>query len=273
MLGSKLDIIKREWIDVVFNGRNKEYGAYQLRKNNPRNTSRALLFGALFFVVIISLPTIINKIEGMIPKAKPKVKITDVVLTPPPPDPKKPPPPPPEPPKPHTDVVKFPPPVVKPDNQVIEEPPTQKQLAVADPGQKNQKGDENAEITVNEPVGNAEVVQKVTEDVNKVYEAVEKEPSFPGGPDAFNKFLGNTIKFPAVDRENNVTGRVFVSFVVERDGSLTQVQAVRGPSETEKAEAVRGVKLSPKWTPGIQNGKPVRVSYTVPVNFTLSDAN
>jgi protein TonB len=273
MLGSKLDILKREWIDVVFSGRNQDYGAYQLRKNNPKNTNRALLFGALFFIFVISLPTIINKIEGLIPKAKPKVKITDVVLTVPPPDPKKPPPPPPEPPKPKVDQVKFPPPIVKPDVEVHDEPPTQKQLQVADPGQKDQKGNPDADVHIDEPVGNNDVVTKVTEDVNKVYEAVEQEPTFPGGPDAFNKFLSNTIKYPAVDRENNVTGKVYVSFVVEKDGSLTDIKAIRGPSETEKDEAIRGLKKSPKWKPGIQNGRPVRVLYTIPVNFTLNSDN
>ena len=75
MLGSKLDILKQEWIDVVFSGRNKAYGAYELRKTSPRTTNRALIFGAVFFIFVISLPTIINKIEGFIPKEKPKVKI------------------------------------------------------------------------------------------------------------------------------------------------------------------------------------------------------
>ncbi|MDB5009237.1 MAG: TonB family protein [Mucilaginibacter sp.] len=265
----KLDILKQEWIDVVFNGRNKAYGAYELRKNNPRNTSRALLFGAIFFIFVISLPTIINKLQGFIPKAQPKVKITDIVLTPPPPDPKKPPPPPPEPPKPKVDQVKFPPPVVKPDNEVKEEPPTQKQLAVADPGQKDIKGDPNADIKIDEPVGTSEVKQ-VTEDVNKVYESVENEPAFPGGIQKFYDYLSKAIRYPAVDRENNVTGKVFVQFVVERDGSLTDVKALRGPSQTLSDEAVRAVKASPKWTPGVQNGRKVRVQYTVPVNFTLN---
>ena len=272
MLGSKLDILKQEWIDVVFSGRNKAYGAYELRKSNSNTVNRALLFGALFFVFVISLPTIINKIQGFIPKEKPKVKITDIVLTPPPPDPKKPPPPPPEPPKPKVDQVKFPPPVVKPDNEVKEEPPTQKQLQVADPGQKDIKGDPNADVVINEPVGTSEVKQ-VTEDVNKVYESVETEPEPVGGMQKFYDYLGKAIRYPAVDRENNVTGKVFVQFVVEIDGSLTQVKALRGPSQTLQDEAARAVKGAPKWKPGIQNGRKVRVQYTVPVNFTLSSDN
>jgi len=271
-MAGKLDILKREWIDVVFSGRNQAYGAYQLRKNSPKNTNRAFIFGALFFVFVISLPTIINAIQGFIPKAPVKVKITDVVLTTPPPDPKKPPPPPPEPPKPKVDQLKFLPPIVKPAEEVKEDPPTQAQLKVADPGQQTLKGNPDAEVTIDEPVGKSDV-KAVTEDVNKVYEAVEQEPSFPGGPDAFNKFLTKTIQYPAVDRENNVTGKVYVTFVVEKDGSLTDIKALRGPSETEKDEAIRGLKKSPKWKPGIQNGRPVRVQYTIPVNFTLSSDN
>jgi protein TonB len=200
MLGSKLDILKQEWIDVVFNGRNQAYGAYQLRKNNPGNTNRALLYGAIFFVFVISLPTIINKIEGFIPKEKPKVKITDIKLTVPPPDPKKPPPPPPEPPKPKTAQVKFPPPIVKPDNEVKEEPPTQKELKVADPGQKDLKGDPNADVVINEPVGTSDV-KAVVEDPNKVYESVETEPQPIGGMQKFYDYLSKAIKYPAVDRE------------------------------------------------------------------------
>jgi len=272
MLGSKLDILKQEWIDVVFNGRNKAYGAYELRSKNGSNAGRALLYGAIFFVFVISLPTIINKIEGFIPKAQPKVKITDIVLTPPPPDPKKPPPPPPEPPRPKNDVVKFPPPVVKPAEEVKEEPPAQKDLVKADPGQQNIKGNPDADIVIAEPVGTSDV-KAVTEDANKIYESVENEPEFPGGIEKFYAYLGKAIRYPAVDRENNVTGKVFVSFVVEVDGSLTQVKAVRGPSQTLQDEAARAVKASPHWKPGIQNGRKVRVSYTVPVNFTLSSDN
>ncbi|HWZ35340.1 MAG TPA: TonB family protein [Mucilaginibacter sp.] len=270
MLRSKLDILNQDWIDVVFNGRNKAYGAYELRKNSPGRTNRALIFGAAFFIFVISLPTIINQIKGFIPKAPVKVKITDVVLTPPPVDQKKlPPPPPPEPPKPRTDQVKFPPPIVKPDNEVHEEPPTQNDLKNADPGQKDQKGDPNADIRIDEPVGNSDT-KAVTEDTgNQIFTQVESMPEFPGGLEAFGKYLQNNIKFPAVDRENGVSGKVFCQFVVEKDGSLTDIQAVRGPSQTMKDEAVRVLKKSPRWKAGIQNGRPVRVSYTVPINFTL----
>jgi len=272
MLGSKLDILKQEWIDVVFTGRNKSYGAYELRKSNPRNTNRALALGIVFFVLVISLKTIINMIDGFIPKADEKVKMTDIILAPPPPEEQKkvPPPPPPEPPKPQIDQLKFPPLVVKPDVEVKEDPPTQEELKVADPGPKDQKGDPNAEIKIDEPVGNSDIKQ-VTEDENKIFVSVESSPEFPGGAAAFTRYLEKNIKYPGVDRENNVSGKVFISFVVEKDGSLTDISAVRGPSATLKEEAVRILSKSPKWKAGIQNGRPVRVQYTVPINFTLGE--
>ncbi len=270
MLGSKLDILKQEWIDVVFTGRNKNYGAYELRRTNPKNTNRALLIGIIFFVFVISLKTIINKIEGLIPKAPEKVKISEVVLTPPPAEKKKEEiPPPQEPPKPKVDQVKFPPPIVKPDNEVKEEPPTVQELKVADPGQKDIKGDPNADIKIDEPVGNSDVKQ-VTEDVNKVYDVVEVLPSFPGGPDKFIAYLQKNMRYPAADRENNVQGKAVMQFVVERDGSLTDIKVVRAPTQAMGDEATRVLKSSPKWKPGIQNGRPVRAQYTIPISFTLS---
>jgi len=270
MLGSKLDIFNQEWIDVVFTGRNKAYGAYELRRDNGRNTRTALIIGVIVFVVLISANTIINAISGFIPKAKEKVKITNVVLQPPPPDIKKPPPPPPpEPPKPKIDQVKFPPPVVKPDVEVKEKPPTIEELKVADPGQKNLKGDKDAQVTIDEPVGTADT--KVTEeDPNKIFTSVEQVPEFPGGADAFNKYLSKNIRYPAVARENNTQGRAIVTFVCERDGSLTDVHVLRDPGDGCGDEAVRVIKASPKWKPGIQNGRPVRVQYNVPVSFTLA---
>lgn len=267
----KLDILDQKWIDVVFANRNKAYGAYELRRDNGRNTRTALLIGVAAFVVVISANTIINMIAGFIPKAKEKVKITNVVLSPPPVDLKKPPPPPPpEPPKPKVDQVKFPPPVVKPDVEVKEKPPTIEELKVADPGQKNLKGDKNADVTIDEPVGNSD--QKVTEeDPNKIFTSVEQVPEFPGGLEAFGKYLSKNIRYPAVARENNTQGRVIVSFVCERDGSLTDVKVARGIGDGCDEEAVRVIKASPKWKPGIQNGRPVRVAYSVPIAFTLSE--
>jgi protein TonB len=214
-----------------------------------------------------------TRLKGLIPKAPEKVKITDVVLLQPPPvdQTKKPPPPPPEPPKPKVDQVRFPPPIVKPDNEVKEkDPPTVKELAVADPGQKDQKGDPNADIRIDEPVGNSDVKQVVEADPNQIFTSVEQVPEFAGGLEKFGQYLSKNIRYPAVARENNTQGRVICTFVVEKDGSLTDIKVVRGIGSGCDEEAVRVLKNSPKWKPGIQNGRPVRVQYSVPISFTLA---
>src|SRR6476661_9624697 len=131
---AKLDLYKLQWLDVVFAGRNKAYGAYDLRKDNAKTTSRAVIIGSILFITLVSLPLIIRYISGILPEDSEKFKETEVVLAPPPPvDEKTPPPPPPaEPPKPKVDQVKFPPPVVVPAEQVRdEEPPTVEELKVA----------------------------------------------------------------------------------------------------------------------------------------------
>lgn len=274
---AKLDILDPAWIEVVFSGRNKAYGAYVLRKENAKTSVRALIIASLLFILAIAMPTIINKIKGFIPKADVKVKMTEVVLTPPPAvDMTKPPPPPPtvEPPKPKVDQVRFPPLVVKPDNEVPEkDPPTVKELEVKDPGPKDQKGDPTADIRIDEAIGNSDVKQKVVEEnTNAIvsFAAVEKLPEFPGGEAAFGKYLSNTIRYPPVAKENNTQGRVIVSFVVEKDGSLTDIKVLRDIGGGCGPEAIRVLQKSPHWKPGIQNGKAVRVAYTMPINFTLA---
>lgn len=101
------------------------------------------------------------------------------------------------------------------------------------------------------------------------YTVREAQPQFPGGLQAFGQYLGSSIVYPYTATMNRTQGRVIVTFVVERDGSLTDVKAVRSPSATLSQEAVRVVKNSPNWIPGYQFGRKVRVSYAVPINFTL----
>ena len=111
---------------------------------------------------------------------------------------------------------------------------------------------------------------KVVEDPNRVYIVAEKMPKFPGGMQALGKFLGKNIKYPAVDRENDIQGQVIVQFIVEPNGSLSDVKALRSPTDAMAKEAVRVISMSPKWKPGMQNGKAVRAQYTMPVSYTLS---
>jgi protein TonB len=111
--------------------------------------------------------------------------------------------------------------------------------------------------------------QSSSKDTSKIYSAVEKSASFPGGLDAFGKFLGSNLRYPKEARDNNIQGRVILTFIVEKDGSLTDIKAERSPDPSLSTEAVRVMSASPKWIPGTQNGKPVRVQYAVPIAFSL----
>ncbi|HZX57408.1 MAG TPA: energy transducer TonB [Mucilaginibacter sp.] len=104
-----------------------------------------------------------------------------------------------------------------------------------------------------------------------IFTAVEHEPEFPGGIEKLYRYLGRNLRYPAAAKENNVQGKVFVTFVVEKDGSLTGIKISKSLSPETDAEAIRLMKASPKWNPGIQNGRPVRVLYTIPVDFELAN--
>jgi TonB family protein len=108
-------------------------------------------------------------------------------------------------------------------------------------------------------------------DSGKVFTAVETEPVPVGGMAAYYRFLGNKIRYPSADKIYNIQGRVIVQFVIEKDGSLTEIKVMRSPSNTLADETIRVLKMAPKWTPGLQNQKPVRVMYTIPVNYSLGD--
>ncbi len=109
------------------------------------------------------------------------------------------------------------------------------------------------------------------EDVEEqqIFQVVENMPEFPGGRAALMKYLATNIKYPPYAKEAGIQGRVFINFVVERDGSITAVKVLRGIGGGCDEEAVRVVKAMPKWKPGMQRGKPVRVSFNLPVKFTL----
>lgn len=273
---SKLDIFRKEWLEVVFADKNKSYGAYQLRKSNAANTSKALVIGSIVFLVLFFAPKIYGLIEGSIAQDAEQEKAQEVVLAPPPPvNPETPPPPPVEPPPPKVDQVKMPPPIVKPDNEVRDEPPTVEKLKQADPGQREIKGDPNqSDLVVIGPVGEGPKREEaVAVEDNTVYDfvSIEKQPDFPGGMAKFYSYVGKSLKYPSMAVENNVQGKVFLSFVVEKDGKLTDIVVTRGIGSGCDEEAVRVLKSSPRWTPGIQNGKPVRVKYNININFTLAN--
>lgn len=264
----KLDILKDQWLDIVFEGRNKVYGAYQLRKENRSTTVKALFIGAFLFALAVAAPLIIN----MLPSSKEKavnmdVKITTVKLPPKKVEPIKPNLPPPPPPAPKVDQVKFVKPVVAKKEEVTEEPPKVVEMKEKKVGAEAIKGNPDAVLTV-EPVGTGTAA--VVEEDNSVYNTagIEVKPEFPGGIEKFYKFVGNNYRAP---EEEGLKGKVYVTFVVEKDGSLTDIKVLRDIGYGTGAEAIRVLKKSPRWAPGEQNGKKVRVLYSLPI--TIQTAN
>lgn len=260
----KLDLLRKQWLDIVFEGKNKGYGAYDLRLTNPKTTIKALIIGALIFSFLLSTPLLAK----LIPDSKAEDDSLDkkivTIKLPPKEIPKDLPPPPPPPPK--VDQVKFVKPVVAKAEEVVEEPPKIKEIVDKKLGAETIKGDPDAPLTV-EPVGNGPA--DVVED-NNIYNTagIEVKPDFPGGLEKFYKFVANNYRTP---EEEGLKGKVFVTFVVEKDGSLTDIKVIRDIGFGTGKEAIRVLKSSPRWNPGEQNGKKVRVLYSLPITIQSPD--
>jgi protein TonB len=260
----KLDLLKNEWLDIVFEGRNKSYGAYDLRKSDTKTTARALILGAVIFSFLVSIPLLASLIpESSDDDMNMDKKIVTVKLPPKEKPKENLPPPPPPPPK--VDQVKFVKPVVAKAEEVVEEPPKIKEIVDKKLGAETIKGDPDAELSV-EPVGNGDVV----EEDNSIYNTagIEVKPDFPGGMEKFYKFVGKNYQVP---EEEGLKGKVFVSFVVEKDGSLTDIKVIRDIGYGTGKEAIRVLRSCPKWNPGEQNGKKVRVLYSLPINIQSAE--
>jgi protein TonB len=115
-----------------------------------------------------------------------------------------------------------------------------------------------------------EIIEIEEEDDEEFFMVVENMPEFPGGDLGLMKFIQKNVKYPAIAKEYNITGKVYVSFIVDKGGSVTNVKIVRGVDKNLDAEALRVVSALPKYKPGKQRGKPVRVMFTIPINFTLN---
>ncbi|MGM9512211.1 energy transducer TonB [Larkinella sp. GY13] len=262
--------------DIVFADRNKAYGAYALRKGYSTTVYRALIIGSVLFLLAMATPSIISVLT---PKEDEQAMVeVDLMKLPPPPiDPNEPPPPPPPPVElPKVNTVKFLPPEVKPDEEVPEEtpPPTVEELKEAVAAEKTQEGDPNAEEVIVAPEETAgptkvEAAVEAAPKEDQIFTVVEQNPEFPGGMAALGQFLGKNIRYPPAASRANISGRVFVSFVVNTDGSIQDVTVLKGLGFGTDEEAMRVVKAMPKWRPGKQSGRPVRVKYNLPINFQL----
>ena len=275
---SKIDLISSDWVDLVFEGRNKAYGAYRLRKSTTKRNILAMVAVVLLLIVAFIILTVKNFVDEQRakvamtqvaeltnykqPEKKAEVKQKKVEV------------------EPERVVervkssIKFTAPVIKKDEEVKpdEELKTQDELMSTKTaiGTFDVKGndDANGEILKAKEVI-AEPEPPKHEEENKVFDIVEQQPLFPGGPAALMKYLSENTKYPVVAQENGVQGRVTVQFVVEKDGSISDVHVLRGVDPSLDKEAVRVVKSMPRWTPGKQNGITVRLNYRVPVLFRL----
>jgi protein TonB len=275
---SKIDLISGEWTELVFAGRNQAYGAYKLRQGTgKRNVISIIAVVCLIIACQIGLTikkaadaeaakrAAMNQAMQLTQLEQPKkaeVKQKQVKV---------------EPEKVVEQVkssIKFTAPVIKKDSEVKPEDELKTQDQIMETktaiGSFDVKGndDVNGEVLkAKEVIAQPEPPKH--EEESKVFDVVEQMPSFPGGQGALLEYLASHVKYPVVAQENGVQGRVVVSFVVERDGSITDVRVVRSVDPSLDREAQRVVSSMPRWTPGKQNGSAVRVKYNVPVSFRL----
>ena len=275
---AKVDLIDNSWVDLVFEGKNKEYGAYVLRKETGKRNVKALVWvligiAAIFAIAYanlaiqnamkqnvsvetdVELSKLAQKKEAKVERKEPiKVEMEQKVV------------------EKVKSSVKFTAPEIKKDDEVKPEDELKSQDDLSKTntaiGAFDVKGNDEAE---GEVLKAKEVVvdEKPKEEETKVFDVVEQMPQFPGGPNALFEYLSKNIKYPVVAEENGIQGRVIVTFVVERDGSITDVKVAKSVDPSLDKEAMRVVKSMPHWIPGKQNGSAVRVKYTVPVTFRL----
>ena len=279
---AKIDLYDPKWVDLVFAGKNQGYGAYKLRKGTSGRNIKALVIliiaaalvgGFLAWKVIqqknaeqqqaymeaMQLAQLQQeakkqektKQEQVKPKVEPKKEIPVA-----------------------RETQKFVAPVIKKD-ELVKETNQMKQMDQLDAkiavGTETHEGAKDRTIeAVRNDIAVATPPPAPKEEVTqKVFDVVEVMPSFPGGQGALIQYLNSHVKYPVVAQENGIQGRVTISFVVERDGSITDVKVARSVDPSLDKEAARVVSSMPRWTPGKQNGSAVRVKFNVPVVFKL----
>ena len=277
---SQIDLIDNRWSDLMFENRNKEYGAYVLRRQTTARNIKSIVAVLIIFALVMVYMVAKNAYDDYQAKHQAQTQVTELTALQ---EQKK------EAKVERKEVVKqekieqvvekvkssikFTAPVIKKDDEVRPEDEMKSQDEIMNSkvavGFANVVGnDESGEVLkakealVTEPV-------KPKEEENKVFDVVEQMPSFPGGTAALMAYLQKAIKYPPVAEENGIQGRVICTFVVERDGSVTDVRIAKSVDPSLDKEAQRVVSAMPKWIPGKQNGQSVRVKYTLPVTFRL----
>ena len=277
---SQIDLIDNRWSDLMFENRNKEYGAYVLRRQTTARNIKSIITVLILFALVMVYMVAKNAYDDYQAKHQAQTQVTELTALQ---EQKK------EAKVERKEVVKqekieqvvekvkssikFTAPVIKKDDEVRPEDEMKSQDEIMNSkvavGFANVVGNDESgevlkakEVLVTEPV-------KPKEEENKVFDVVEQMPSFPGGMAALMAYLQKSIKYPPVAEENGIQGRVICTFVVERDGSVTDVRIAKSVDPSLDKEAQRVVSAMPKWIPGKQNGQSVRVKYTLPVTFRL----
>jgi len=277
---SKIDLLNQQWIDLVFEGKNEAYGAYQMRRDTSNRNLLSVLYLFAGIVLLVGLFIGFGAASEAIRSASAEHE-TSVELE-----------------AAEEEEVEE-----EEEDEIIYELQPQEELVAQEtlmnsekftafemddevkPEETSKTQDEMAQsdvavaaVTFDQGSDEGQQVlqlnQKVVDEVpdetaTKVFEVVEQMPTFPGGDAALMSFLSKNIKYPVIAEENGIQGRVVATFVVERDGSITDVKVIKSVDPSLDKEAVRVLKTMPKWIPGKQNGSAVRVKYTVPVTFRL----
>ena len=282
-MAKDVDLSSKEWRDLVFEGKNKEFGAYELRKNSDARHNKAMIVVVIFLALVFLIPLLINTV---LPKAEERpedlteqamVDLSDATDEPE------------EEPEEELERYEEPEPEVLPEEVLNTVKVTE--LAIVEDDQVKAEDeiktqDELAETTtafgqsdfdqgtddrnvVREHKDEIVVEDKTEVEENKVFTAVEQMPQFPGGEAELMKYISKNLKYPPVAMENNIQGRVTIQFVVTKTGKIGEVKVARGKDPDLDKEAVRVVKSLPDFIPGKMNGQAVNVWYTVPITFKL----
>lgn len=282
-MAKDVDLSSKEWTDIIFEGKNKEFGAYQLRTSSPRRHNMAMLSVIVVIIVAFLISLVVSNIEqaeeNITSEAEQEMVSVDNS---------------------QDDEQEQ----EEPEEERFEEPEVEEvlpeevlntvkvtEIAIVDDSEVTKEDEVKAQddLTQTETAFGATDFDKGTDDVTvvreikqevvveekkpaapeQIFTAVEENPQFPGGEAELYKYISKNLRYPEMAQQNNIQGRVFVKFVVEKDGSVGQVQIARGKDPDLDKEAMRVVKTLPKFIPGKMNGQTVRVWYTLPINFKL----
>lgn len=254
--------------ELVFENRNKSYGAYELRQQYNRHVNTAILISLGLCLAVISTPTILKMMkETQIVVEVPKKLAKYNELQPPPPIDKKVLPPPQWAPPPSRPRIQFVPPTVTaelmPDEVLM---PANEDLFKGETGTETIEGET---LTFDVPDQSFQLIEE-KETAETIYTFVEQPPAFPGGQEELMKYLGKHMKYPTLALHNETEGTVYVGFIVSKEGRIEDINVVKGLSKECDEEAVRVIKTMPDWKPGKQNGRAVTVKFMLPIRYHMT---